>query len=238
MKTFPLAIAVGVLATASLIPISAMAADRDGVAVAIIYDTSGSMKEEVRDRNGNSCPKYVIANRALDGIATRIQAFATNSATSEPRLVHAGLFVFAGENARQAVKFGPFDAQALHDWARKFSNPDGSTPLGNALSAASKTVLSSGLSRKHVLIITDGNNTAGPPPSAVLPGLKRQAEEKQTTLSVHFVAFDVDASVFAGVKKQGATVVGAVDENQLNQQLEFILEKKILLEEEEPPKKK
>jgi len=51
------------------------------------------------------------------------------------------------------------------------------------------------------------------------------------------VAFDVDAKVFAAVKKQGATVVGAADEKQLDAQLQFILQKKILLEEEEPPKK-
>ena len=49
----------------------------------------------------------------------------------------------------------------------------------------------------------------------------------------------MNANVFSGVKKQGATVVGAADEAQLNAQLEFILQRKILLEEEEaPPAKK
>jgi hypothetical protein len=93
------------------------------------------------------------------------------------------------------------------------------------------------LSRKHVLVITDGMNTAGPTPAVVLPRLKQLAEQAGTSLSVHFVAFDVDAKVFDSLKKQGATVVGAVDEKQLNSQLEFILQRKILLEEEEPPKK-
>ena len=50
---------------------------------------------------------------------------------------------------------------------------------------------------------------------------------------MHFVAFDVDAKVFDPVKKLGATVVGAADEKQLNTQLEYILQRKILLEEEE-----
>jgi len=98
--------------------------------------------------------------------------------------------------------------------------------------------LNSGLSRKHVLIITDGMNTVGPNPSSVLPNLQQEAARRQTALAVHFVAFDVDAKVFDGVKKLGATVVGASNESQLNTQLEFILEKKILLEEEEPPKQK
>jgi len=48
----------------------------------------------------------------------------------------------------------------------------------------------------------------------------------------------VDAKVFDAVKRQGATVVGAANENQLNTQLQYILQRKILLEEEEPPKKK
>jgi hypothetical protein len=58
------------------------------------------------------------------------------------------------------------------------------------------------------------------------------------TVSVHFVAFDVDAKVFDGVKKLGATVVGASDEKQLDTRLDDILQRKILLEEEEPVKKK
>jgi hypothetical protein len=237
MKTFHLVASLGVLAAVSSNPIPACAAESEGVAVAIIYDTSGSMNEQVRDGAGKLTPKYVIANRALENIATRIQAFATNTTTGTPRNIQAGLFVFNGTSARQAVKFGPFDANAFKDWARKFSSPNGGTPLGNALAEAGKTVLSSGLARKHVLIITDGNNTQGPTPAATMPQVKRQAEAQQTAVSVHFVAFDVDASVFSGVKKLGATVVGASDETQLNQQLAFILEKKILLENEEPPKK-
>ena len=89
-----------------------------------------------------------------------------------------------------------------------------------------------------MLVITDGINTAGPDPASVMPRLMQLAEQKRTTLSVHFVAFDVNAKVFEGVKKLGATVVSAADEAQLNRQLEFILQKKILLEDEEPPRKK
>jgi hypothetical protein len=214
------------------------AADEDGVALAIIYDTSGSMHDAVRDSTGRSTPKYVIANRALAAVAKQIQAFAAGGASGASRKVEAGLFVFSGPSAREAVKFGPFDAAALERFARDFSTPNGNTPLGNALSVATLKVLISPLSRKHVLIITDGMNTEGPTPAAVMPKLKQQAEEKHVTVSVHFVAFDVDAKVFDPVKKLGATVVGASDEKQLNTQLEYILQRKILLEEEEPAKKK
>lgn len=237
MKTIQFVAVLVVLAIANLTPAPAQAADNDGVAVAIIYDTSGSMGDSVRDASGRQSPKYVIANRALENIAARLQAFVTNSAGGGPRNVQAGLFVFEGRGARQAVKFGPFDAGAFQVWAQTFHHPEGATPLGNTLTAAARAVLDSGLSRKHILIITDGINTLGPTPAEVMPKLKRLAGEKQTGLSVHFVAFDVKADVFSDVKKLGATVVGASDEKQLNEQLEFILEKKILLEEEEPPKK-
>jgi hypothetical protein len=210
------------------------AADEEGVALAILYDTSGSMRETVADKNGKAEPKYLIANRALTAIAQRIQTFATNTASGAARRIDAGLFIFSGPGAREAVKFGKFDASAIETWAGSFANPNGNTPLGNALDTAAKAVLKSPLSRKHVLIITDGINTAGPPPALVMPRLKQLADQQHTALSVHFVAFDVDAKVFDSVKKLGATVVGAADETQLNTQLEFILQKKILLEEEEP----
>jgi hypothetical protein len=212
------------------------AAEEDGVALAIIYDTSGSMNDLVPDKTGKPTPKYVIANRALVAVANQIQSFATNTSGGSARNIQAGLFTFYHDSAHEVVKFGPFDAAALQEWAMHFSNPSGNTPLGNALGVAAQTVLNSPLSRKHVLIITDGINTAGPQPSTILPKLKERAAEKQSTLSVHFVAFDVDAKVFDGVKKLGATVVGASNESQLEAQLKFILQRKILLEDEEPKK--
>src|SRR5262249_31481248 len=36
-------------------------ASEEGVALAVIYDTSGSMKEPVPDASGGTSPKYVIA---------------------------------------------------------------------------------------------------------------------------------------------------------------------------------
>src|SRR5947209_12804358 len=141
---------------------AAIAAENDGVALAIIYDTSGSMKDPVPDQSGKSSPKYIIANRALLAVTEEIGSFATNNPAGTPRKIETGLFVFQGEGARQAVRFGPFDPETLRAFARHFSSPNGNTPLGNALATAGHAVLNSPLSRKHVLIITDGMNTAGP----------------------------------------------------------------------------
>lgn len=235
MKSVSSLVVVTVLLLAGGYPAKLRGAE-EGIALAIIYDTSGSMKDPVPDASGGTSPKYVIANRALLAVTRQLQAFATNGTSGNPRKIEAGLFTFQGEHAREVIKVGPFEANAFTSWANRFANPHGNTPLGNALSAATRAVLNSQLSRKHVLIITDGLNTAGPPPQAVLPRLKELAAQRNATFSVHFVAFDVDARQFGPVKRLGATVVGASDEKQLNSQLQFILQQKILLEEEEPPK--
>ena len=150
----------------------AQAADEEGIALAILYDTSGSMKKPVRAGNGQMTPKYVIANRALEAIIQRIQNFATNTAGGPARKVHAGLFIFDGNGAKEAVPFGPFDPAAMLAFVRKFNEPTSGTPLGNAVEFASRSVLNSSLSSKHLLVVTDGENTLGPPPEATIPDRK------------------------------------------------------------------
>ena len=216
----------------------ARAADEEGIALAILYDTSGSMKKPVRAGNGQMMPKYAIANRALEAIIQRIQNFATNTAGGPARKVHAGLFIFDGNGAKEAVPFGPFDPAAMLAFVRKFNTPTSGTPLGNAVEFASRSVLNSSLSSKHLLVVTDGENTIDPPPQATIPKINKAASAKNAVVFTHFVAFDVNANVFAPLKKLGVTVVGAADEKQLKSQLEFILEEKILLEKEPAPKKK
>jgi hypothetical protein len=229
---------VGTVLVAALTLLSGAASRvqaEEGVAVGIVYDTSGSMKDPVRDATGKLSPKYKIANKALEAI---IAQFETYAASGGGRKVEAGLFIFNGNGARAAVPFGPLNAKAMKDWVARYNSPQSGTPLGTALQTAGRAVLASKLSRKHVLVVTDGMNTLGPDPAQTLPPLKQEfSRAGGQSLSVHFVAFDVAAGVFDGVKKQGATVVGAADERQLHSQLEFILQHKILLEDEEPPKK-
>ena len=66
-------------------------ASEPGVALAVVYDTSGSMMEPVRDRAGRKTPKYIVANRALMAIIDRLQKVATNSVGGTPLPVEAGL---------------------------------------------------------------------------------------------------------------------------------------------------
>jgi len=208
----------------------ASAADDDGVALGILYDTSGSMKDPVPNSSGSTSPKYVIANHALLAIVNKIQAFATNTSSGTPRHVDVGLYIFEQAGAKEVVKLGRFDAAAIRNWVSNFKKPDGGTPLGNSLKTIAHDVLDSPQPHKHILVITDGMNTVGPDPATVMPGIRHRAENKQSDVSIHFIAFDVDAKVFNGVKKRGATVAAAADERQLNSEIDFILQNQILLE--------
>jgi hypothetical protein len=205
------------------------AADDDGVALGILYDTSGSMKDPVPNSAGSTSPKYVIANRALLAVVNQIQKFATNTPSGTPRHVDVGLYIFEQSGAKEVVKLGPFDPGAIQNWVNSFNKPDGGTPLGNSLRTVAKAVLDSPQPRKHILIITDGMNTVGPDPASMMPIINREAEKRQRSVSVHFIAFDVNATVFNGVKNQGATVAAAADERQLNSEIDFILQNQILL---------
>ena len=131
-----------------------------------------------------------------------------------------------------------FNPQPFLAWLKDGNNPRAGTPLGEAVRVAGQALLQSKLPRKHVLVITDGVNTRGPDPTQTIPKTPTECSGSEVALAFHFVAFDVNAAEFAGVKKLGATVVGAVDEKELNSQLEFIVAKKILLEDEEAPSPK
>lgn len=224
-----------ICAVVALLSIAPVCANGEAaVALGIVYDTSGSMKESVQDASRKRSPKYLVANRALEAVIDRLAAFQAKGSAAEPKTIQAGLFIFDGNGAREAVKFGAFDAEALRNWARSFNRPNGPTPLGAAVQAAGRAVLTSNANARHLLVITDGINTAGPDPASVIAALNKEGEQKNRTVFFHFIAFDVSATVFGSVKREGATLVGAADEQQLKSQLEFILEEKILLEKEEP----
>lgn len=213
---------------------AATAPSREGVALAIVFDTSGSMAESVRDKDGQKAPKYDVARRALGAVADRLESFLKAAAPGTRRELEVCLVVFRSGRPHEEIGFGPFDAERLRSWAKGFRSPAGGTPLGESMRLGARRVMASPLARKHVLVITDGINSVGPDPAAVLLGLRAQAERLQTVVAFHFIAFDVNASLFDPVKRLGATVVGAADEQQLGDQLQTILERKILLEDEEP----
>lgn len=203
-------------------------APREGLAAAIAIDVSGSMSDEVSGESGQSEPKIEIARRAARDL---IEQFARYAEEHPEETVLLGLYEFSERSdqpdARTIIKMGPPDrkrAQAALTQLR----PDGGTPIGSAMLAAKRELDLTGLSRRHLLVVTDGENTDGFAPDRVARAIGRRPEAERP--SIYFVAFDIDESRFGGVRDAGGLVLAAANARELNDTLDSLLRGKILIE--------
>ncbi len=199
----------------------------DGIALAVVFDTSGSMNAPIAAKSAaGRDPKLRVAQRAFGLVIDRLEAF-TKSPAAKPLSV--SVTIFKGQTAAVALPLAPFDATNLRRWLAN-ARADGATPLGNAIFLAGQQLLSSPATSRHLLVLTDGANTTGRTPEAALKQINEAAEHKQIAVFTHIIALDIAPATFAALKQQGATLIGAADETQLNAQFDFILEEKILVE--------
>ena len=199
-------------------------APRDGIAAVVLIDVSGSMDE----RLGDGVPKIVVARRAAFDLVTQFHTYAA-AHPEEPVVV--GLFEFSGERrpwTREVIPLGPPDL-AVAKSALDRMRADGGTPIGDAMIAGKRALDGSGLTRRHLLVVTDGENTDGPGPADVMAALGGRPEAERP--SVYFVAFDIAGSRFDGVRNGGGLVLEAADAAGLNKTLDFLLTGKILVEQ-------
>jgi uncharacterized protein YegL len=211
-----------------------------GVAMAIVYDTSGSMSDTVQSAGTQKLKlpggavaqklKYVSASEALSNIVDKIDAYAKSG-----NKVQAGIVCFPGPSkGENAVPFADWNPKPFRQWLAKFNTPEGGTPLGNAILAASKLVANSSLDKKHVVVITDGENNQGiSPDEGARTGAEYSRAKNGGTICYYFVAFDTRAAQFGEVRKRGAVVLSAGNESELQKGLTNIFTQNILLEEEE-----
>ncbi len=211
------------------IPAAHAAAPAD-VALAVVYDTSGSMRGPLRSANGKSEPKHVIAQRAFGLVIDRLARFTQPSAAQAAKRLDLSIVVFAGSQTRESLVMAPFDSAATRRWLAALPTPDSATPLGDAMASAGRSLLATPAASKHLLVLTDGENTTGITPINALNALQKQTQEGDSTIFVHVIALDISPTVFASLQKAGATLIGATDEKQLQSQLDFILENQILVE--------
>jgi Mg-chelatase subunit ChlD len=210
-----------------LTPASA-ATVREGLAAAILIDVSGSMKGAVAGEEGRHEPKIDIARRAARDLVDQFARYADEH-RDEPVLL--GLYEFSQRNGvpdcRPILPMGPPDranAEAALDAVR----PDGGTPIGDAMVVAKRELDGTGLTRRHLLVVTDGENTGGFTPERVAAGIGRRPESERP--SIYFVAFDVDQDKFAKVREAGGLVLAAANARELNETLDSLLRGKILIE--------
>ena len=201
---------------------------REGLAAAILIDVSGSMDDEVRGMERSREPKIDIARRAARDL---VEQFAKYADDHHDETVLLGLFEFSERSGlpdcRPVIAMGPPD-RSRADRALASMRARGGTPIGDAMIIGKRERDDTGLSRRHLLVVTDGENTDGFDPESVTAGINRRPEGERP--SIYFVAFDIEARRFARVRDAGALVLGAADAADLNSTLDSLLRGQILIE--------
>jgi von Willebrand factor type A domain len=201
---------------------------KDGLAAAIVIDVSGSMKEKVAGRGGDRERKIDIAQRAAIDL---VDQFASYARDHQDEAVQLGVYEFSsrgGEpDCRTVVEMGPPDRERAAAAIARL-DADGGTPIGGAMITAKRMLDATGLTRRHLLVVTDGENTDGIEPERVAAGINKRPDAERP--AIYFVAFDVDASRFNGVRDAGGLVLSAANATELNNTLDALLRGKILVE--------
>src|SRR5688572_30002585 len=201
---------------------------REGVAAAIVIDVSGSMDDRVTDGEGRRARKIDVARRAARDVVAQFAAYASAHAGET---VSLGIYEFSRRNkqpdCRPIIPMGPPDLSKA-DEALARLDPEGGTPIGQAMVAAKLALDATGLSRRHLLIVSDGENTDGFRPEDVAAAIGRRPEAEKP--SIYFVAYDIEARRFNGVREAGGLVLSAANAKELNETLDMLLRGKILLE--------
>ena len=186
------------------------------------------MDEEVAGQNGRKEPKIEIARRAALDL---VEQFATYARAHPGEPVLLGIYEFSrrrGEpDCRPIVPMGPPDRERAAAAIARL-NADGGTPIGQAMITAKRALDDTGLLRRHLLVVTDGENTDGVGPETVARAIGRRPDAERP--SIYFVAFDVEASRFARVRDAGGLVLSAANATELNTTLDTLLSDKILIE--------
>src|SRR6476660_3687599 len=120
-----------------------------GAAVAILVDTSGSMKQNAP---GDSRPKYVVAQEALEAMLDATDAFVAKRPDFPIKI---GIYSFSS-NVRQLLPIQPYNRAAIREALDRVPRPGGGTAIGEALRAARPDLYHAGTFRKYLLVVTDG----------------------------------------------------------------------------------
>jgi hypothetical protein len=191
-----------------------------GVALDIVLDNSGSMADAAR---GDKRPKYVVAREAIERMLD-----ATDSAVARrpdfPVLI--ALHVFS-DDVREVLPMQPYNRDSVGAALARIRSPVGGTAIGLGIDAARKALYRSGVFRKNILVVTDGENTSGPNPGRIA---REVFERSEGGVRMYFVAFDVDAGKFSFVRAVRGEVIGAANAAALGAALDTLYQGRVLAE--------
>jgi Mg-chelatase subunit ChlD len=212
------------------------AARQEGTAVLVLVDSSGSMDDSVLDVKGAPRRKIEIARHCVALLVRQAEKFAKEH-PDVPILL--GIEEFSGRGSgpacRTVVPLAPPHGEEAERQLGRI-HPGGGTPIGDAVLEAKLQLDRRAFRRNHILVITDGENTRGYAPSDVVSVITRLPEDRRA--SIYFIAFDIAAEHFHATRDAGALVLGASNERELLQTLDYVVSGKILAEQTGPDPKK
>lgn len=191
-----------------------------GAAVAILVDTSGSMRDQAP---GESRPKHVVAQEALQAMLDATDAFVAKRPDFPIKI---GLYSFSSGVSTE-LPLQPYNRDVIRAGLRRLPHPGGGTAIGEAMRNARPDLYRAGVFRKYLLVVTDGENTSGRSPADVARDIFRKSEG---AVQIYFVAFDTSPQKFAFLKDVGGDVIGAGNAAELRTALDGIYQGKILAE--------
>jgi nitric oxide reductase activation protein len=219
-------------AEASSAPYQAAVEEGLGAAVAILVDTSGSMREQAP---GDDRPKFLVAQEALEAMLNATDAFVAKRPDFPIKI---GIYSFSS-HVRRLRDIELYDRASIRGALAELPRPGGGTAIGEAMHEARPDLYRAGVFRKYVLVLTDGENTSGRGPEDVA---REIFEKSEGSVQVYFVAFDTSPEKFSFLKQAGGDVIGAGSGVELRKALDGIYQGKILAEapdagEREPNRK-
>ncbi len=191
-----------------------------GAAIAVVIDTSGSMSAAAA---GDRSPKHVVAKQAVQKMLEATEAFIARRPDFPIKIA---IFHFSSD-AWRLLPIQPYDRNRIDRALASVPAPGGGTAIGEAMAAARPELYRAGTYRKYILVVTDGENTAGRAPADVAREIHRKSEG---AVQIYFVAFDVSPEKFGFLGEIGGEVVGAHNEAELTKALDGIYHGKILAE--------
>lgn len=191
------------------------------VGLMFCLDVSGSMGAMAGERRKIDTSKAAM-RRVFAHVAAYIQS-------APDKTVKVGLCSFS-TRATLLHPLGRFDENRLTQ-AIQDLQPTSSTAIGDAMTLALRELLKAGVESKAIIVMTDGENTAGVQPDQVMQAIRRNDNNQRALtddVKVFLVAFDVNAKVFEKVKTAGASVVESRDSASLEGILKAVVEEVLL----------
>jgi Mg-chelatase subunit ChlD len=209
----------------------ANAVDELGISVVIAIDVSGSMQDPPAAGGDR---KYVQAAKALGGIVSFLEGLSKDKNMKGIKLKVALLSFY--DKVQTLFPLTEMDGAAFAKLEALLGDPEvfkpgGKTAIGSALEEGAEILAGSGTVMKSLILVSDGENTAGTEPSEVLVAINENRNSASTAelpvytrgTLVSFVGFDVDSGIYSPLAEEGARVQSAADQAQLKKALTDIL---------------